>query len=67
MVYIRRIKTLNLPFHFHTVHQTTEDVTLLDSGVTENFIDKDVWKELRIGCFRLKKPLTVVNVDGTKN
>ncbi len=49
MVYIRRIKTLNLPFQFCTVQYTTEDVTLLDSRVTENFLDEAVWKTLKIG------------------
>lgn len=67
MVYIRRIKTLNLPFQFHTVQHTTKDIALLDSGVTENFLDEAVWKTLKIGCFQLSQPLTVNNVDSTKN
>jgi hypothetical protein len=66
-VYIRHIQTLNLPFRFHTMHQTTEDLALLDSRATENFIDEEVWKTLNIGCFRLDKPLMVHNVDGTEN
>jgi len=41
MVYIRRIKILNLPFSFCTMCQTTKDIALLDSGVTKNFVDKD--------------------------
>jgi hypothetical protein len=66
-VYIRRIKMLSLPFQLNTVQQMTEDVALLDSGATENFIDEEVWKKLKIGCFRLNKPLTVHNIDGTEN
>jgi hypothetical protein len=58
---------LSLPFQLNTIQQMTKDVTLLDSGVTENFIDKEVWKELKIRCFRLNKPLMVYNIDGTKN
>ncbi len=67
IVYIRRIKTLNLPFNFYTVHQTTKDTTLLDSRVTENFINKTIWKELQIGCFKLNKLLTISNVDRMEN
>ena len=67
MVYIRQIKMLSLPFQLNTVRRTTKDITLLDSGATENFIDEKVWKELKIGCFRLNKPLTVHYVDGTEN
>ncbi len=55
MVYIRQIKTLKLPFKFCTVHQTTKDITLLDSGATKNFIDKTIWKELNIGQIKLGK------------
>jgi len=67
MVYIKRIKTLNLPFNFHAMHQMTENIVLLDSGATENFVDKAVWRELHVGHFKLEKPLMVVNVDGTEN
>ena len=42
IVYIRRIKTMNLPFQFCTVHQMTDDEALLDSGATENFLDEQV-------------------------
>src|SRR6266851_1905360 len=67
MVYIRQIKTLKLPFKFCTMHQMTEDITLLDSRATKNFVDETVWKELNIGQIKLGKALTVHNVDGTKN
>jgi hypothetical protein len=42
IVYIRRIKTLNLPFHSYTVQQMTNNMALLDSGATENFLDEEV-------------------------
>ena len=66
-VYIRQIKTLKLPFKFHTMHQMTKDVALLDSRATKNFIDETVWKELNIGQIKLGKSLTVHNVDSTEN
>jgi len=66
-VYIRRLKTINIPFPFQMVHKMTEEHALLDSGVTENFLDKSVWRELKIGHFKLPRLLTVHNVDGTEN
>ncbi len=66
-VYIRRFKTMNVPFEFDTVQKTTNKTALLDSGATENFLDKDVWEQLWIGRIRLPVLLTVHNVDGTKN
>jgi len=44
MVYIRRIKMMSIPFKFHTMRQTTNEVALLDSGVTKNFLDEEVWR-----------------------
>jgi len=58
---------MNLPFQLHTVQQTTGKVALLDSGATENFMDKDVWKRLKIGHFKLCWLLTVYNIDGMEN
>jgi len=44
MVYIRRIKMMSIPFKFRTMRQTTNEVALLDSGVTKNFLDEEVWR-----------------------
>jgi len=66
-VYIRRFKTMNVPFEFDTVQKMTNETALLDSGATENFLDEDVWEQLQIGRIRLPVPLTVHNVDGTEN
>jgi hypothetical protein len=41
-VYIRRLKTMNIPFKFHTVQKTTKECALLDSGATENFMNEAV-------------------------
>jgi len=45
-VYIRRFKTMNVPFEFDTVQKTTNETALLDSGATENFLDENVWDQL---------------------
>jgi hypothetical protein len=54
-------------FEFSTVRQVAEEQALLDSGASENLIDKETWKTLRIGAFVLPKPITIYNVDGTEN
>jgi len=66
-VYIRRLKTMNVPFEFRTVGKMTNEMALLNSGATENFLDKEVWRRLCIGRVKLPKPFTVHNVDGTEN
>ena len=54
-------------FEFSTVQQVAEEQALLDSGASENLIDKETWKSLGIGSFKLPKPITIYNVDGTEN
>ena len=66
-VYIRRLKTMSIPFEFRTVQKTTDECALLDSGAMENFLDENVWRRLQIGRIKLLCPLTVHNVDGTEN
>ncbi len=58
---------MNVPFEFHVVGKTTNEMALLDSGAMENFLDEEVWQRLHIGRVKLPKPLTVHNVDGTEN
>jgi len=58
---------INILFQFHTVRKTANKKALLDSGATENFLDENVWKQLQIRSFKLVKPLTLYNVDGTEN
>jgi len=44
-----------------------EEQVLLDSGASKNLIDEETWKTLGIGAFKLPKPITIYNVDGTEN
>jgi len=67
VVYIRRINAIIVPFSFKTLHKVADRQALIDCRASENFIDIDTWKELKIRRFRLQKPITVYNVDGTKN
>ena len=67
ILYIRRLSVLKLDFAFKTISKTAEETALIDSGATKNFIDIEVWKALKIGCFRLAKTIPVHNVDGSIN
>ena len=58
---------MNIPFAFSTAHAKAEEKALLDSGATENFIDKETWKRMGVGQRPLIKPIKVYNVDGTEN
>ena len=67
-VYIRSLlKSMRIALTFKTVSTVAKEEALLDSGATENFLDLQAWKELRIGQFCLRKLIPVRNVDGTNN
>jgi len=44
-----------------------EEQALLDSGASENLIDEETWNTLGIGAFKLPKPITILQLDGTEN
>ena len=48
-------------------HKMAKTSTLLDSGATHNFIDKQAVSTLKLGMQLLPRPLTVQNIDGTIN
>ena len=58
---------MKIPFTFRSNQSTAEEVALLDSGATENFITQDKVKELKLGTHRLPTSRRVFNVDGTEN
>ena len=66
-MYIKRLTSMNVPFNFTTAHAKAEEKALLDSGATENFIDKQTWERMGVGKRPLVKPIKVYNVDGTEN
>src|SRR6267142_1334971 len=65
--YARRAKAFHIDFKVLMVRQVTEGQVLLDSGASENLIDKETWKTLEMGAFVLPKPITIHNLDGTEN
>ena len=67
ILYIRNLTAMKINFPFQTISKTADESALVDSGASENFLDFDVWKGLRIGRFWLRKAIPVHNVDGTAN
>ena len=58
---------MSIRVFLHTSNKRAETTALLDSGATENFINKRYARWLRLPFKRLAKPRAVYNVDGSKN
>ena len=50
-LYIRTLTAMKTRFAFQTVSKMAKESTLVDSGASENFLDLEVWRGLKIGCF----------------
>ena len=48
-MYIRKVNAIKLGFTFKTVQKVADEIVLLDSSTSENFLDKRVWESLGIG------------------
>ena len=60
-------KSMQLYLFIHLSWKRAETIALLDSGATENFINMQYVKELRLPIKWLQWPQPVYNVDGTRN
>jgi hypothetical protein len=58
-MYIRSLKAMQIDFTFKTKLTKTNEIALLDSGASENFIDMKTWEELGIGRIKLPRPIPV--------
>jgi hypothetical protein len=58
---------MKVPFTFETVCRKAEKSVLLNSGVTENFMDRKMVSWLKLGTRQLPAPRRVHNVDSTEN
>ena len=59
--------SITIPVHTYMWHKKAKISALLDSGATENFIDKRTILTLGLGMRALPEPLNIHNVDGTTN
>jgi gag-polyprotein putative aspartyl protease len=66
-MYVSKENTLEIPFEFKTYMAKAEEIALVDSGATENFIDYQTVVQLRLGSKKLPVPRPVHNINGTKN
>jgi hypothetical protein len=58
---------MNVPFIFESTHRMANKKALLNSGVMECFLDKQMVSRLDIGTKQLPAPRKVHNVDSTEN
>jgi len=66
-VYISRLNNIQINFVLSHYRGQAEEIALLDTGATENFIDYKTVARLRLGTQKLTIPRPVFNVDGTNN
>jgi RNase H-like domain found in reverse transcriptase/Reverse transcriptase (RNA-dependent DNA polymerase) len=67
MMYISKKKSLQLPINIVTYQGRQEDIALIDSGATNNFIDFHIVNKLGLGTRKIPRPIELYNVDGTHN
>ncbi len=58
---------MRIPVLFKSTHATAEREVLADSGATDNFINSQLLKRLRISYLPVPNPIKIWNVDGTLN
>ena len=58
---------MTIQTYIHTSSQRAEPIALVDSGATENFINLQYAKWLKLPIKQLEKPRKLFNVDGTEN
>jgi len=67
MYIFRSDNRLEVPITLHSFKGMAEEVALIDSGATENFIDQETVKKLKLGSKKLSEPVRLRNIDGTYN
>jgi hypothetical protein len=67
MYIFRSDNRLEVPITLHSFKGMAEEVTLIDSGTTENFINQETIKKLKLGSKKLSEPVRLRNIDGTYN
>jgi hypothetical protein len=66
-MYISERNSIEVTFAFTCARGTADERALVDSGATENFLDRRMVEHLGIGLRKLPSPRRVFNVDGTEN
>ena len=58
---------MTIRFYIHTIAKRAKAITLVDSGVTKNFMNLTYTRWLKLPIHPLKKLRKIFNVDGTEN
>ena len=58
---------MTICIYLNSLFKRAETSALLDSGTTENFINPDYVRELKLPIKELTEPCKVFNVDRTQN
>jgi hypothetical protein len=58
---------MTVRFFMHTKSKRAEALALVDSGATENFMNLDYARYLRLPIQQLTSPWKLYNIDGTSN
>ena len=68
MMYIfRSDNRLEVPVSLYSFKGKADEVALVDSGATENFIDQETITRLKLGTKKMDQPIKLQNIDGTYN
>jgi hypothetical protein len=62
-MYISKTSAINVPFTFTCVQGMANEVALVDSRATENFMDERMVECLGIGQHPMKTPQCIFNID----
>ena len=65
--FVNKSNSVQIGFTLISYKKETTEISLLDTGATENFIDAETVKRLRLGTKELPYKRPVYNVDGTLN
>ena len=66
-VFIQKQKSVKATVKLKTRDQQKQVHALIDSGVTDNFIDSTLANRFKFPLMKLEKPRVIRNVDGTRN
>jgi hypothetical protein len=67
MYIFRSDNHLKIPVSLHSFKGKADEIVLVDSGATENFIDMETMNRLKLGTRKLEEPVKLRNIDGSFN
>jgi len=56
-MYSSKYRSMRIPVLFKSAHATAEREVLIDSGATDNFVNTQLLKRLKISCLPVENPI----------